>query len=102
MEKEINRGVDIMENIGQIEFELKRYETALSTGLGVGKAKERLMNVLFNARNELVEAAKEGAGLHEQVDALNAALADADETIRALKARRKPGKAEAREAAPDA
>lgn len=91
-----------MKNIGQIEFELKRYETTQSTGLGVSRAKERLMNVLFNARGELVAAARECGELREQVEALNAALAEADNTIRTLKAKRKTAKAELREAEQDA
>lgn len=61
------------------------YTSALARMGGVSVAKERLKNVLFNHFEELIDAALENISLREEVDALDAALKEADEELKSKK-----------------
>jgi len=62
---------------------------AQNRGSGIAVAKERMKNIAFNYFDQLIDAAKENASLREEVAALDAALADADEELKELKKSKK-------------
>lgn len=61
------------------------YKSAVSTSVGIGPAKEKLKNLLFNYRQYLVLAAVENVELKKENEALNAALVDSDDEIDELR-----------------
>ena len=62
------------------------------SGWAAANERERFKNGLFNHAEELLKAAEEVARLKEEVAALDAALAEADDEIKALKAAPPPKK----------
>lgn len=61
------------------------YISAQARGMGVAVAKERMKNIAFNYYEQLLKAAQENISLHEEIDALDAALADADKELKELR-----------------
>lgn len=89
-----------MDIIKQLSFAEEQYQAALTAGMGTGKAAASLKNMLFNARQTLIAAARENAALREELEAANAALSDADAQIQRLKrgARAKNNREDGRDA----
>lgn len=73
-----------MDIIKQLTFAEEQYQAALTSGMGIDRAVGSLKNMLFNARQALIAAAQENAALREELEAANAALAEADAQIRSL------------------
>ena len=61
------------------------YIAAQTRRAGIVAAKERMKNIAFNYYDQLIKAAQENISLREEVDSLDAALADADEELKKLK-----------------
>lgn len=61
------------------------YISAQARGMGVVTAKERMKNIAFNYYEQLLKAAQENISLREEIDALDAALADADKELKELR-----------------
>ena len=53
------------------------YDKAIASQMGINVAKTRLMNLLFDAREELLAAAGRIPALEEEIDALDRALREA-------------------------
>ena len=66
------------------------YMAAQARGMGIAMVKERMKNIAFNYFDELRKAALENISLREEVDSLDAALADADEELRKVKEAKGP------------
>ena len=60
----------------------REYEAALSRGSGVAVAKEHMKNILFNNCDNIIQGLKEADSLQEEVQALDAALKEADDQAR--------------------
>lgn len=70
------------------------YQSALTRGMGVVVAKERMKNIAFNHYDQLIKALMENKSLNEEVDALDAALKEAEEELKTLKGKQKPTKSQ--------
>lgn len=75
------------------------YENAKISKVGIEQAKTRYANALITHGEELILSAKEAeraekqmALMREEIEALNAAIADADAEIAEMKAQGAPGK----------
>lgn len=73
---------EIVENLTRAKRE---YESAMARRGGVGVAKERIRNLLFNYFDQLLSAYIENKSLHEEVEALDTALREADEELKKTK-----------------
>ena len=73
---------DIIKEMTDAKME---YIAAQNRRAGVSAAKERMKNIAFNYYDQLIKAAQENISLREEVDSLDAALADADEELKKLK-----------------
>lgn len=62
--------------------------------MGVAVAKERMKNIAFNHYDQLIKALMENKSLNEEVDALDAALKEAEEELKTLKGKQKPTKSQ--------
>lgn len=71
---------------GEIAQVISTYEGALQCGNGVGLAKTRLMNTLFNRRGDIIQLMDACAQMRETIGSLQAALDEADGQIAELKA----------------
>lgn len=70
------------------------YQSALTRGMGVAVAKERMKNIAFNHYDQLIKALMENKSLNEEVDALDVALKEAEEELKTLKEKQKPTKSQ--------
>lgn len=70
------------------------YQSALTRGMGVAVAKERMKNIAFNHYDQLIKALIENKSLNEEVDALDIALKEAEEELKTLKGKQKPTKSQ--------
>lgn len=71
-------------------------ENAAAAGINPARARESLKNILFNACDGIIEGLRENKELHEEIGALDQALAEADAEIKELKAGGKKKTAEAK------
>lgn len=76
---------DIKEIRDALSSAVMGYKSAVSTNVGISPAKEKLKNLLFNYREDLILAAVENVELKKENEALNAALADSDDEIDELR-----------------
>lgn len=77
---------DIIQKMTSVQFE---YKQALEHNMGVAPAREKLKNVVVNYYDEILKALKEVDSLKEEVAALDKALEDADNEIKALSSKKK-------------
>ena len=82
---------ETLETLRLLQFNYLKEEQR-QAGWAASAAREKLKNGLFNHAEELLKAAEEVARLKEEVAALDAALAEADDEIKALKAAPPPKK----------
>lgn len=75
----------MMDMIKEMMDAKMEYIAAQNRRAGVSAAKERMKNIAFNYYDQLIKAAQENISLREEVDSLDAALADADEELKKLK-----------------
>lgn len=80
---------DIREIVQNMADAQAAYIAAQARGMGVAVAKERMKNIAFNYYDQLRKAAQENISLREEVDALDAALADADKELKELRGKKK-------------
>lgn len=73
------------------------YSAAIARGSGVAVAKERMKNIAFNYYDQLQNAMLENISLREEVEALDTALADADQELKELREKKKPKDSTAKE-----
>lgn len=73
------------ETIQAIKDAKFNYEAAVARGSGVSVAKETLKNLLYSHLNDFLKIYEENKELQEEVDALDAALKDAEEEAKAKK-----------------
>lgn len=75
----------MMDMIKEMMDAKMEYIAAQTRRAGIVAAKERMKNIAFNYYDQLIKAAQENISLREEVDSLDAALADADEELKKLK-----------------
>lgn len=77
---------DIVQKMTSVHDEYKR---ALASNMGIAPAREKLKNVVVNYYDEILKALKEVDSLKEEIAALDKALEDADNEIKALSSKKK-------------
>lgn len=77
------------EVIDKMKKAKSEYEFASARGSGMVAAKERMKNIAFNYFDKLLDALIQNDSLQEEIDALDRALADADNELKELKTRPK-------------
>ena len=80
-----------MTMIEELKMAKQAYDNALLTGIGVSRAKERMMNMAFNHYDELLQAAEECTALREENEMLRQAVVKACEDAKPAAAAKAAG-----------
>lgn len=73
------------------------YRAAQVRGSGITTARERLKNILFNNMDDIYAALKESMSMQEEIDALDAALKEADDALKKREGEAKRGSGKGRD-----
>ena len=81
--------MNIEKIIADMKLARDQYEVAKLTGINISPTKERMQNIAFNYYDDLIDIASKYKEAAEEVEVLNAALADSDAELKKLRDKKK-------------